>query len=201
MVALGGLPATVLVVGGVWYWFSPRYTDVGYRPRQPVPYSHRLHAGELGIDCRYCHASVEVSPVANLPPTKVCMNCHHVIKRDSELLAPIRDSASTGTPMRWIRVHDVGDYVYFEHRSHIRAGVGCVDCHGRIDQMEIVAQAEPLSMAWCLDCHRDPEPHLRPVAEVTNMEWTRPRNHVEMARQMRNEKRIEPPTDCTGCHR
>ena len=119
---------------------------MGYRPVQPVPYSHRLHVGELGLDCRYCHASVEVSNVANIPPSQTCMNCHTTVKKDSEVLAPIRDSVRTGHPMRWIRVHKLPDYVYFTHRAHVAAGIGCVSCHGRIDEMERVTQMMPLSM-------------------------------------------------------
>ena len=199
--ALGGILVPVLATGGIWYYGSPKYTDVGYRPRQPVPYSHKLHVGELGLDCRYCHASVEVSPVANVPPTKACMNCHATVKRDSALLEPIRDSASSGRPMRWTRVHQLPDYAYFEHRSHVRAGVGCVECHGRIDQMEVVTLSAPLSMSWCLDCHRNPAPNLRPPAEVTNMQWTPPKNQAQWAAQTIAERRIAPPTDCSGCHR
>jgi len=131
-----------LAVGGVWYFGSPSYTDVGYAPVQPVPYSHALHVGELGIDCRYCHVSVETSPVANIPPTQTCMNCHTLVARDSPLLEPIRDSLANQRPMRWVRVHDLADYSFFNHSMHIRAGVGCVSCHGRIDQMEVVTQVE-----------------------------------------------------------
>jgi hypothetical protein len=189
------------LVGAVWYYGSPRYTDVGYAPKQPVPYSHKLHVGQLGLDCRYCHASVEVSPVSNIPPTQVCMNCHHVVKKDSEWLAPIRESLATGRPMRWIRVHDLPEYAFFNHASHVRAGVGCVSCHGRIDTMEVVTQVEPLSMGWCLDCHRNPTPHLRPVEEVTNMEWFPPSDQAELAMQAMTDLSIAPPVDCSGCHR
>ncbi|HKQ62205.1 MAG TPA: cytochrome c3 family protein [Candidatus Polarisedimenticolaceae bacterium] len=199
--ALGGPLLGGLAVGGVWYYGSPSYTDVGYRPTQPVPYSHRLHVGQLGLDCRYCHASVEVSTVANIPPTKVCMNCHRTVKRDSPLLEPIRQSAQSGRPMRWIRVHNLPDYAYFDHAGHVRAGVGCVSCHGRIDKMEVVQQAQPLSMGWCLACHRDPGPALRPREEVTNMEWVPPSDQAAFARQAIADKHLEPPTDCSGCHR
>jgi hypothetical protein len=199
--ALAGPIVGVLAVGGVWYFGSPSYTDVGYAPVQPVPYSHALHVGELGIDCRYCHVSVETSPVANIPPTQTCMNCHTLVARDSPLLEPIRDSLATQRPMRWVRVHDLADYVFFNHAMHIRAGVGCVSCHGRIDQMEVVTQAEPLSMGWCLDCHRNPGPHLRPIEEVTNMDWFPPRNHAEFVEATIMEKGISPPVDCSGCHR
>lgn len=190
-----------LAVGGVWYYGSPRYTDVGYRPEQPVPYSHRLHVGQIGLDCRYCHASVESSPVSSVPPSRVCMNCHHVVKRDSPLLEPIRSSVETGTPMRWIRVHNLPDYAYFDHAVHVHAGVGCRSCHGRIDQMEVVEQAEPLSMGWCLDCHRDPGPNLRPPEAVTDMEWLPPSDHAEFVARVMEEREIAPPVDCSGCHR
>jgi hypothetical protein len=198
--AAGGL-GTTLVVAGIWYYGSPEYTDVGYRPHQPVPYSHKLHAGDLGIDCRYCHASVEVSPVANVPPTATCMNCHKTVKRDSPLLAPIRESAATGRPMRWVRVHELPDYAYFAHHVHVNAGIGCVTCHGRVDEMEVVMQQKPLSMNWCLNCHRNPEPHRRPVSEVTNMKWVPPKDSGALAARLWQEHPVHPPMACSGCHR
>jgi hypothetical protein len=166
-----------------------------------VPYSHALHVGKLGLDCRYCHASVESTAVANLPPTQTCMNCHHVVKRDSVALQPIRDSIDRDQPMRWVRVHNLPDYAYFQHAAHIRAGIGCVSCHGRIDQMDVVTQAEPLSMGWCLECHRDPVSRLRPTGAVTEMEWFPPRDQAEWAAQTIQEKSLAPPQDCSGCHR
>ncbi|HJU41960.1 MAG TPA: cytochrome c3 family protein [Vicinamibacterales bacterium] len=199
--AIAGLVIPVVLVAGVWYYFSPWYTDVGYQPEQPVPYSHRLHVGELGLDCRYCHASVEISDVSNVPPTQACMNCHQTVKRDSALLAPIRDSAQNNRPMRWIRVHKLPDYAYFTHRGHVTAGIGCVSCHGRVDEMEEVTQMTPLSMSWCLDCHRDPAPHRRPVSEVTNMKWTPPRDPQVRLAQLQSSRAVNPPTDCSGCHR
>lgn len=191
----------VLLVGGVWYYGSPRFTDVGYAPEQPVPYSHKLHAGQLGLDCRYCHASVETSAVSSVPPTKVCMNCHHVVKRESPLLEPIRASEETKTSMRWIRVHNLPDYAYFNHAAHIHAGVGCASCHGQIQTMEVVRQAQPLSMGWCLDCHRNPGPALRPPEAITDMEWVPPSDHAEFVARVMEEKHIAPPVDCSGCHR
>jgi hypothetical protein len=201
ILAVAALVAPAAAVGGVWYYFSPRFTDVGYRPVQPVPYSHRLHAGELQIDCRYCHASVEVSPVANVPPTAACMNCHRLVARTSPSLEPIRESAATGRPMRWVRVHKVGEYAYFDHRAHVRAGVGCLSCHGHVEEMEVVRQAEPLSMGWCLDCHRNPQPHLRPLSEITNMTWKPARDPEARARQLAGLPPVSPPIDCSGCHR
>ena len=197
-----GLPvALVAAVAFVWYFFSPWYTQVGYQPTQPVPYSHRLHAGELEINCRYCHARVEVSPVAGVPPTQVCMNCHKLVGRDRPTLQPIRDSAASGFPMRWVRVHELPDYAYFNHSVHVHAGVGCVACHGRVDQMEVVRLEAPLSMGWCLDCHRNPGPHLRPVDEVTNMRWIPPPDQAAWAQTTITERHLQPPVDCSGCHR
>jgi len=185
-----------------YYGGSPRTTDVGYAPEQPVPYSHALHAGELGIDCRYCHTSVESAAHANVPPTATCMNCHTGIYPESPKLLPVRDSYATGMPVRWIRVHDLPDYVYFNHSAHVNRGVGCVDCHGRIDKMEVVYQAEPLNMGWCLDCHRNPEPNLRPLDEVTNMAWQpHPQEAESLGARLRAEYNVHPPEDCSGCHR
>jgi hypothetical protein len=199
--ALGAPLAAAAAAGGIWYWGSPEFTDVGYRPKQPVPYSHELHVGTLKLDCLYCHASVESSAVANVPPTQACMNCHHVVKRDSPLLQAVRESWERGTPLRWVRVHNLPDYAYFQHAAHVRAGIGCATCHGRIDQMVVVTQAEPLSMGWCLDCHRDPSGHLRPTEAVTEMEWFPPRDHDEWAARTIDERGIAPPEDCSGCHR
>jgi len=201
VLAIAGPFIGLLAISGVWYFFSPEFTDVGYAPVQPVPYSHALHVGQLGLDCRYCHVSVDVSAVSNIPPTQTCMNCHTLIKRDSEALEPLRESLASGKPMRWVRVHNLPDYAFFNHSVHIRAGVGCVSCHGRIDQMEVVTQAKSLSMSWCLDCHRNPETHLRPVEEVTNMDWIPPRDHAAFAAQAIEAKNLRPPEDCTACHR
>ncbi len=189
------------VVGFFWYFGSPVYTDVGYRPVQPVDYSHKLHAGDLGLDCRYCHTNVEISPYANVPATQTCMNCHKLILPESEKLLPVRESYQTGMPIEWVKVHMLPEYAYFDHSAHLRAGVGCVSCHGRIDQMAHVTQVKPLSMGWCLDCHRDPAKYLRPPSEVTNMQWTPPENQMQKAHQQIKELNINPPVDCSGCHR
>ena len=187
------------VVGFVWYYFSPKYTDVGYQPYQPVPFSHKLHAGDLGMDCRYCHNTVERTAHALIPPTSTCMNCHKQILPDSPRLALIRESFASEEPVEWIRVHMLPDYAYFNHPAHIAAGVGCVTCHGRIDQMKTVSQAKPLSMGWCLNCHKNPSPFLRPVSEVTNMAWD-PKVTPPDPSQMLHRK-VTPPTNCSGCHR
>jgi hypothetical protein len=195
---LGGLAYAVFLVA---YGLSPETTNVGYAPEQPVPYSHALHAGELGIDCRYCHTTVERTRYASLPPTQTCMNCHSTVKTESELLAPVRESFATGLPIEWVRVHDLPGFVYFDHSAHVTRGVSCVSCHGRVDQMEVVRQAEPLSMGWCLDCHRDPEPHLRPVEAVTDLAWTAPADVPDLGATLRRERDINPSTDCSTCHR
>ncbi|MGH9870485.1 MAG: cytochrome c3 family protein [Candidatus Polarisedimenticolia bacterium] len=199
--AVGGILAPAVMTGGIWYFGSPWYTDVGYMPRQPIPYSHKLHAGDMSIDCRYCHMSVEKSAVANIPPSDTCMNCHKVVLPESPKLEPLRESVRTGEPIRWVRVHKLPDYAFFNHGVHVRAGVGCVSCHGRVDQMEEVHQVEPLSMSWCLECHRNPQPNLRPPSQVTNMRWSPPPDQADFAARAMTERHISPPEDCTGCHR
>jgi hypothetical protein len=197
-----GLPAVVFFV---WYYFSPWYTQVGYQPTQPVPYSHRKHAGELGMDCRYCHANVERAPYAMVPPTETCMNCHQLIRTDSAKLERVRESWATGAVIPWIRIHKLPDYVYFDHSVHVTAGVGCAECHGRIDQMEVVRQQKPLSMGWCLECHRDVKQNqyastrIRPVDQITNMEWQHDANNE--AKPIPGRETLNPPEFCSGCHR
>jgi hypothetical protein len=192
--------ALLAIGGGVvfvfWYYFSPKNLQVGYTPRQPVEYSHKLHAGQLGIDCRYCHANVETAAHAMVPPTQTCMGCHTLVKPDSVKLAKVRESWQTGKPIEWVKVHRLPDHAFFNHSAHVSAGVGCVSCHGRVDQMEEVQMVEPLSMGWCLDCHRNPEPHLRPKDRVTDMQWKpSAADKVALARP------VLPPEHCTGCHR
>jgi hypothetical protein len=196
--AVGGLIyASVLVYLG----FSPQATDVGYMPTQPVPYSHALHVGQLGLDCRYCHTGVEIAAAAAIPPTQTCMNCHSKVRANSEKLIPIRESYATGMPVPWIRVHDLPDYVYFNHSAHVRRGVGCVSCHGRIDTMEVVFQAKELSMGWCLDCHRNPERHLRPVEFVTQLDWVPDEDQLVLGARLRELNNIDPKETCNTCHR
>lgn len=175
----GGLYLPVLVGFG----FSADTLNVGYAPRQPVPFSHAMHVGELGMDCRYCHTTVDQTDFAAIPATQVCIACHAPgdeaagVKKQSAALRPVHESYETGQPIEWINVHDTPDFVYFNHSAHVNRGVSCVECHGRVDTMEIVYQAESMSMAWCLDCHRQPEKHLRPVEYVTQLDWD-PREHL-----------------------
>jgi hypothetical protein len=174
---------------------------------QPVPFSHQHHAAELGLDCRYCHTSVEKSSFAGLPPTATCMNCHRQIWTNAQLLAPVRDSYATGTPLRWARVHDLPDYAYFNHKIHIAKGVGCATCHGQVDKMPLMFQHASLQMEWCIDCHRDPSRYIRPREEVFNMEWQPPADPEAARRQgirLVKEYKILPPanlTSCSTCHR
>jgi hypothetical protein len=199
--AVSAVTILAAVIGFFWYYGSPKYTDIGYRPIQPIDYSHKLHADDLGLDCRYCHSKIEESPYANVPSTQTCMNCHRLILTESGKTLPIRESAASGNPIMWTRVHNLPDYAYFDHSAHLRAGVGCRSCHGRVDHMAVVQQVEPLNMGWCLDCHRDPVNHLRPVSEITNMDWEPSEGQEVFAQQVIKELELNPPVDCSGCHR
>ncbi len=194
---LGGAGTLGLVV----YLAQPEVADTGYAPKQPVAYSHKLHAGDLGMDCRYCHYTVERSSYAAIPQTEVCMNCHVRVKDTSPELQPVRDSYATGDPIPWVKIHRLPDYVYFNHQVHVTSGVSCKSCHGRVDQMIVVKQMEPLSMAWCLDCHRNPAAHIRPVEEITNLAWAPDRRPERIGAEIIAAKGIDPPDNCAACHR
>jgi len=193
----------LFVVGLAIYSRSPYPAFAQKSPDQPVPFSHQLHAGGLKIDCRYCHAGVEVSAAAGIPPTQTCMTCHSQIKTDSAALAPVRESWQTGQPIAWNRVHDLADFVYFNHSIHVAKGVGCSTCHGQVDQMAKVQQVEPLTMGWCLNCHRAPEQYIRPAAEVFNMEWQPPADQLDQGRKLIQEYKIQVDRlqNCSICHR
>jgi len=197
-VNLLALGAPVYIVALVAYGVTPQALRIGYQPDQPVHYSHALHAGELGMDCRYCHSTVERAGEAAVPPAQTCMNCHSTVKKDSEELLPIRQAYGEGTAVKWTRVHDVPDYVYFNHEAHTNATIGCETCHGRIDQMVKVFQAEPLTMEWCVNCHRNPAPHLRPADQLTTMGYQGPEGEGE---RIMKERSVNPPTNCSTCHR
>ena len=197
---LGSLFGGIALIALVWYYFSPEFTDVGYAPAQPVSYSHRLHVGELGLDCRYCHSNVEISPIANVPATETCMNCHSQVQRESLRLLPVRESWANDTAIEWVKVNFLPEYVQFSHAVHVTNGVGCETCHGRVDQMEVVFQSEPLSMGWCLECHRQPELYLRPNSEVTTMGYVHPTDFVEQNIDRISQEGITPPTNCSACH-
>jgi hypothetical protein len=194
----GVLVVAVLVwVGGLLYR-SPYVTQAGVVRDQPIPFSHDHHVSGLGIDCRYCHTSVEESSFAGIPPTKTCMNCHSQIWSDSPMLEPVRKSWKEGTPLTWLRVHRVPDYVYFDHSIHVAKGIGCVSCHGRVDRMALPAQQETLYMEWCLDCHRHPEREVRPKSQVFNLGWT---PDSTLGTSLVKEYGVQVRTDCVDCHR
>jgi hypothetical protein len=193
--------APVYLLGLLYYFGAPSTLAVGYQPRQPLPFSHAQHAGELGIDCRYCHNTVDRAAFAAVPPTATCQNCHERIAADSQQLLLVRESAATGESVPWVRVHDLPDYVYFDHSAHVTRGVGCYSCHGRIDTMEEVQQVHTLSMGWCLDCHRNPEPNLRPLADITTLDWVPGESPEILGRRLAEENNIDPSTDCSTCHR
>jgi menaquinone reductase, multiheme cytochrome c subunit len=191
----------VAAVGAYAYMAYPTVIDTGYQPEQPVPYSHKLHAGQLGLDCFYCHSTVYKAAFAAVPATQTCMNCHTKVKDTSSRLAPIRESFETGKPVEWVHIHILPNFVYFNHSSHVTAGVSCVSCHGRIDQMIEVHQEKPLNMAFCLECHRNPAPNIRPAELVTKLDWVPDRDPAEIGREIIAQKHLNPPTNCSGCHR
>ena len=201
------LVAPIYVVFIVAYGFSPKTTAVGYQPVQPVPFSHEIHAGELGMDCRYCHTTVEHASMAAVPPTQTCMNCHTQIVPDSPNVAKLWESYDSGLPVDWIRVHNLPDFSYFDHSIHVNSGVSCVECHGRIDRMDVVYQQEPLSMSWCLECHRNPTPRLREPDRVTDLGWdfdgreAGSPERLDYQAHWQKLNRVQPTQYCSACHR
>lgn len=197
--------AAFVVAGALWGIAvvnrSPYVTQAGVARVQPVQFSHKHHAGQLGIDCRYCHTGVETSAVAGIPPTRTCMNCHAQIWLQSAFLEPVRASLRTDRSIAWIKVHDLPDFVYFNHSIHVTKGVACVTCHGRIDEMNQVAQAASLQMEWCLDCHRHPERYVRPPEHVFDMTWAPPEDQVALGRELVARNAVHPRVDCDTCHR
>ncbi len=189
----------------VWAWAELNASNYATRAKvpvnQPVPFSHEHHVGGLGIDCRYCHTSVENSSFAGIPPTKTCMNCHSQIWINAPMLEPVRQSFRTDQSLHWIRVHDLPDYVYFNHSIHVAKGIGCTTCHGAIDKMPLTWQEASLQMSWCLDCHRHPEEYVRPRSEVFSVAYQPPPNHVEIGRNLVKEYHIQSLTSCSTCHR
>jgi len=200
------LALCVLVLGigavfGINYYFTQKYTQVGHEPQQPVPFSHAMHVRQLGMDCRYCHSFVEVAAHANLPTTGSCMACHTQIRATSPKLDAVRESWMTGRPVRWARVHQAPDYVYFNHAVHVNRGVSCFSCHGAVNEMITVYQATPQSMASCLECHRAPENFLRPPNGIFNMAWKPPTDAKPIGANWKKTWEVNPPVTCGGCHR
>ena len=223
MVILGGLAVAGYLGTCLFGAIHPTIVNVGHRPIQPIPFSHKLHAGTLKLDCRYCHNTVERAGHAAIPPTATCGNCHGgnrvkfdengvgvtlgVVKPDSPHIAKLHESLESNDPVEWIRVHDLPDFVYFNHSVHIARGVSCVSCHGRIDKMEVVQQMEPLSMKWCLDCHRNPEPNIRDPELVTKLDFV-PTDEdgnkidpLDYGKMWAEKLQINPNISCSTCHR
>ena len=183
---------------------SSYVTRVGVAPDQPVPFSHKHHSGELGIACQYCHAQAEYLATAGIPPTWTCMTCHSQIWKDSPMLEPVRASLADNKPLVWTRVNRLPDYVYFNHSAHVTKGVGCSTCHGNMTAMQLTAKANALEMSWCINCHRDPAPNLRPRSDIYNMAWTPPADQGTLGPALAKQYHIGQPekmTDCSICHR
>jgi hypothetical protein len=201
-----GIVFALLLVAGIFgaadrLARSPYVTRQDTFREQPIQFSHQHHVGGIGIDCRYCHTSVEKAASAGIPPTKTCMNCHAQIWANSPFLEPVRQSFRTDTPLRWIRVHDLPDFVYFNHSVHVKKGVGCSTCHGRVDRMPLMYQKSSLLMEWCLDCHRAPEKYVRPREAVYRMDYEPPPNQLELGAQLVRAYDIKSLTTCSTCHR
>jgi hypothetical protein len=205
-----GLIVVVLAataVAGVTYYWTPKWSRVGYMPHQPVAFNHALHVEQLGLDCRYCHTHVDVSAHANVPDPGTCMNCHQSVRSplidpNSPKIAPVRAAWEGGEPIKWVRIHEMPDYVFFDHSVHVARGISCVDCHGQVNEMEVVWHDKPLSMAFCLDCHRNPEEFVRPLEEVFNLNWTPEDAPADWdPHEAVIDWNINPPQSCSGCHR
>ena len=202
MASLGAMP--IVLVGLGYSLMSSSYvTSQSVTREQPVPFSHAHHVGGLGLDCRYCHTSVSIARFAGVPPTETCMTCHSQLWTDARMLAPVRESLAASKPIHWQRVHVLPDYVYFDHSIHIAKGVGCSSCHGAVDKMPLIRQVAPLTMGWCLDCHRHPEAAIHPRDKIFDMKWSPPKDQVAEGRRLMNEYHIDTAhlTDCSKCHR
>lgn len=204
VVFLVGILALVVAASVAAYvvYRSPYQTDADYAPEQPVPFSHQHHVGGLGLDCLYCHTEAGTSDFAGLPPTRTCMTCHSQVWTNAEMLAPVRDSLTRREPIEWTRVHELPDHAYFSHRQHVNNGVGCESCHGRVDQMRMTRQSEPLTMQWCLDCHRDPSSELRPSDAITTMGYS-PGSDTPTGHELIDQYDIQLDRlmECSACHR
>jgi hypothetical protein len=202
-ILVGVALVSVAALGWAYYqgYYSTYFSQVNVFREQPVMFSHKHHVNGLGIDCRYCHTSVEVSSSAGIPPTHTCMSCHSQVWTEAPILEPVRESYRTGKPLQWTRVHDLPDFVYFNHSIHVKKGVGCTTCHGQVDQMPLMMQVNTLFMGWCLECHRNPENYVRPREEVFSVSWVPPSNQKELGRRLVEEYRIKSRTNCSSCHR
>tara|TARA_A100001015_G_C14894221_1_gene673712 strand:+ start:148 stop:795 length:648 start_codon:yes stop_codon:yes gene_type:complete len=198
------LISLTIILGSVihvfWYWLSPKHLNVGYKPKQPIAFSHALHVNKVGIDCRYCHSNVEKAAHSNIPTTETCMNCHNQVKTDAKEIKKLTKYYESGKPIEWVKVHMLPDYVYFNHAAHVNVGVSCVQCHGKVNKMEVVYQSQPLSMGWCLECHREPEQYLWPKEHVTNLDWM-PDDQLKLGLELKEQYNVNPGEACSVCHR
>lgn len=201
-VIVGAILTGAAVTAGVWYYFTPKYTRVGYQPIQPVAFSHAVHVDQLGVDCRYCHDGVEKSWYSNVPSSSTCMNCHSQVLASDARLELVRESFTTGKPIPWVQVHKTPEYVYFNHAVHVNRGISCVHCHGQVNKMEEVRHEKPLSMAFCLDCHRDPAKYIRPPEHVFDLNWkTNEVAQQELGAMLVQHWKVESLHTCSACHR
>ncbi len=190
-----------LIGGPMVYWRTP-FGKRQFDPvAQPVQFDHRHHVVDDAIDCRYCHANADRGASAGIPSTELCLNCHSQVWNKSPRLEPLRQSYFTGKPIAWVRVHRLPDFVYFDHSIHVSKGVGCVSCHGRVDQMPTIEQVAPLTMSWCLDCHRNPAPHLRPQTAIASLSWAPLSDPAALGRELMKKYDVHSRTSCTTCHR
>jgi len=205
IVRIVALLAVVSVAGFGWVWWelqrSEFLTRVNEFRDQPVMFSHKHHVNGLGLDCRYCHTSVETSSSAGIPPTHTCMTCHSQVWTQAPILEQVRESYRTSRPLEWLRLHDLPDFVYFNHSIHVKKGVGCTTCHGQVDQMPLMRQTNTLFMGWCLECHRDPASFVRPADQVFSTVWKPSADQQEQGRQLVEKYKIEASIDCSTCHR
>ena len=191
-----------VVTAGLNYYFTPKYTRVGYQPTQPVPFSHSIHVKQLGLDCRYCHDGVEKSWYSNVPAADTCMNCHSAVRADDPKLEPVRASyKDANKPVEWVQINKLPDYVYFNHSVHVNRGVSCVECHGRVDEMDEVRHEKHFSMTFCLDCHRDPNKRLRPLDKITDLAYERSKDPTNKDRNFVKEWHVKTSENCSACHR
>jgi len=204
-VVLVAIPLSLVFLLVVGYQFSasPYTTGLDRIVEQPVPFSHKHHVGALGLDCRYCHEDVEQAAFAGMPPTSTCMTCHSQLWTNADVLEPVRASLVNGKPLHWNRVYSLPDYVYFDHSVHVRNGVGCSSCHGDMSEQPLTLQAQPLTMGWCLECHRDPGPHLRPADQIYDPRVPDPHNGARKSAELLHQYLVESRnlTDCSTCHR
>jgi hypothetical protein len=198
----GALLVGTTVTAGIWYYATPKYLRVGYEPIQPVGFPHSVHVDQVGLDCRYCHNGVEKSWYSNIPSASTCMNCHGQILANDPRLALVRESAATGKPIPWVQIHKTPDYVYFNHSVHVNRGISCFNCHGEINKMDEVRHAKPFGMAFCLECHRNPEKFVRPPDQVFNLNWhTNEAAQLEMGKKFVHDWKVESLQNCSTCHR